>query len=212
MTFLTYVYNFLNAMQTLIGSILAVVAAIVTVWEMRRQTRGDETRHWGDLARKKMAARARMPDALSEMSAYVRGAGKSLVSEEKRPLPPVAALTTLKDVIEHIDTKQAEQTFELVSWYQVQHSRLMGSDKPKQIERDDMLYDLALLQTQINRLFDYARNEPEQKRPEKPSREEMAGSLKNALTVQVWAMKNDDFKGVLEIIARRHEPEIKTPK
>lgn len=206
------VYSFLNTWQTLIGSILAVIAAIVTIWEMRRQSRGDETRHLNELARKKMAARAQMPDALSEMSAYVRNAGKSLVVGEARPLPPIAAMATLKDVIEHIDTKQAEQTFELVSWYQVQHSRLMGSDKPKKIERDDMLYDLALLQTHINRLFDYARNEPEQKRPENPSREEMAGSLKNAVTVQIWATKHDDFKGVLEIINRRHEPEIKPPK
>ncbi|MDX0439142.1 hypothetical protein [Sinorhizobium medicae] len=204
MTFFAFVYSFLNTWQTLIGSILAVIAAIVTVWEMRRQSRGDETRHQNELARKKMSARARMPDALSEMSAYVRNAAKSLVLGENRPLPPVAAMTTLKDVIEHIDTKQAERTFELVSWYQVQHSRLIGSDKPKKIERDEMLYDLALLQTQINRLFDYARNEPEQKRPEKPSSDEMAGSLKNAVTVQVWAMENDDFKGVIEIINRRH--------
>lgn len=201
------VYDFILAWQTLIGSLLALGAALWTVWAMHDQARGDETRHKNELERRKMAARARMPDALSEMSAYVRGAGKSLVIEEKRPLPPVAALTTLKDIIEHIDTKQAEQTFELVSWYQVQHSRLMGSDKPKKIERDEMLYDLALLQTQINRLFDYARNEPEQKRPVKPSREEMVGSLKNAVTVQVWAMKNDDFKGAIEIINRRHKPE-----
>lgn len=205
MNFFTCVYNFLNTWQTLIGSILAVIAAIGTVWEMRRQSRGDERRHQNELARKKMAARARMPDALSEMSAYVRNAGKSLVMGENRPPPPVAAMTTLKEVIELIDTKQAEQTFELVSWYQVQHSRLMGSDKPKKIEREEMLYDLAFLQTQINRLFDYARNEPEQSRPEKPSSEEMVGSLKSSVTLQVWAMAHDDFNGVIEIINRRHK-------
>ncbi|WP_261318072.1 hypothetical protein [Rhizobium leguminosarum] len=125
------VYDFILAWQTLIGSLLALGAALWTVWAMHDQARSDDTRHQNDRARKKMAARARTPDALSEMSAYVRSAGKSLVIDEKRPLPPVAALTTLKDTIEHIDTKQAEQTFELVSWYQVQHSRLMGSDKPK---------------------------------------------------------------------------------
>lgn len=201
------VYDFILAWQTLIGSLLALGAALWTVWAMHYQSKSDDTRHQNDLTRKKMAARARMPDALSELSAYVRSAGKSLVAGENRPHPPVAALTTLKDVIEHIDTNQAEQTFELVSWYQVQHSRLMGSDKPKQVERDEMLYDLALLQTQINRLFDYARNEPEQKRPEKPTRQEMAGSLKSAVTLQVWAMRHDDFKGVIEIIDRRHRSE-----
>lgn len=201
------VYDFILAWQTLIGSLLALGAALWTVLAMHDQARGDETRHKNELERKRMAARARMPDALSEMSAYVRSAGRSLVIQEKKPLPPVAALTTLKDVIEHIDTKQAEQTFELVSWYQVQHSRLTGSDRPKKIERDEMLYDLALLQTQINRLFDYARNEPEQKRPEKPSRQEMAGSLKNAVTVEVWAMKHDEFQGAIETINRRHKSE-----
>ncbi len=201
------VYGFILAWQTLIGSILALGAAFWTVRAMYDQARADETRHKNELDRRKMAARARMPDALSEMSAYVRAAGKSLVIAEERPRPPVAALTALKDAIEHIDTRQAEQTFQLVSWYQVQHARLIGSKNPKKIERDELLYDLALLQTYINRLFDYARNETEQQRPDKPSTEEMIGALKNAVTVEVWAMKSDDFKGAIGIINQRHKAE-----
>ncbi|MGH0214409.1 hypothetical protein NKY66_10895 [Sinorhizobium meliloti] len=206
MTFET-AYKTLSEWQTLLGAVLALGAALWTVHEMRKQTRGDEMRHENELLRRKLAARAQMPDALSELSEYVRASGRHLVSGEEKPTAPVAATSTLKAVIEHIDTKEAEKTFDLVSWYQVQHARLMGSKKPKNIETAEMLYDAALLQTKVNRLFDYARNEPEEVRPEKPSQEEMIGSLKSAITVQVWAMKNDDFAQVVEIINRRHESE-----
>ncbi|MGO7323447.1 hypothetical protein GUK30_32820 [Rhizobium leguminosarum] len=198
------VYKTLSEWQTLIGAVLALVAALWTVREMRKQTRGDETRHENELLRKKLAARAQMPDALGELSEYVRASCRYLVSSEDKPTAPVSATSTLKAVIEHIDTKEAEKTFDLVSWYQVQHARLMGSKKPKATETADMLYDAALLHAKINRLFDYARNEPEEVRPEKPSQEEMIGSLKSAVTVQVWAMKKDDFAEVIEIIKRRH--------
>lgn len=193
--------------QTLISAVLALGAALWTVREMRKQTRGDETRHENELLRKKLAARAQMPDALSEMSRYVRESCRYLVSGEDKPTAPVSATNTLKTVIEHIDTKEAEKTFDLVSWYQVQHAPIMASEKPKGIEVADMLYDAALLQSKVNRLFDYARNEPEEVRPPEPSQEEMIGSLKNAVSVQVWAMRNGDFSEVAEIIKRRHASE-----
>jgi hypothetical protein len=194
----------LSEWQTLIGAVLALVAALWTVHEMRKQTRGDETRHKNELLRKKLAARAQMPDALSEIAGYARASCRYLIGNEEKPAAPVAGMSTLKSVIEHIDTKQAEQTFDLVSWYQVQNARLMGSKTPKAIEIAEMLYDAALLQVKINRLFDYARNEPEEALPEKPTQEEMIGSLKNAVTVQVWAVKNDQFAAVLNIIKKRH--------
>ncbi len=200
-------YKFLMDWQTLIGSIGAVIAAIWTIREMQKQSRGDETRHEDERSRKRMAARAQMPDALSEMSGYVRASCRYLILGETIPQPPVAALNTLKSVIEYIDTREATKTFELVSWYQVQHARLVGSKKPKALETAEMLYDATLLQCQVNRLFDYARNEEEKKRPEKPTRDEMTGSLKNAVTLEVWAMRNGEFKEVIEMIKRRHEPE-----
>ncbi|WP_234837407.1 hypothetical protein [Sinorhizobium meliloti] len=193
--------------QTLISAVLALGAALWTVREMRKQTRGDETRHQNELLRKRLAARAQMADALSEMSGYVRESCRYLVSGEDKPTAPVGATNTLKTVIEHIDTREAEKTFDLVSWYQVQHARLVASETPKRIETAEMLYDAALLQAKVNRLFDYARNEPEEVRPEEPSQEEMIGSLKNAVTVEVWAMKNGDFSEVVSIIKRRHVSE-----
>lgn len=206
------VYKTLYEWQTLLGAVLALGAALYTVREMRNQTRGDETRHENELLRKKLAARAQMPDALSELSEYVRASCRHLVSGEDRPIAPVAGTSTLKTVIEHIDTNEAEKTFDLVSWYQVQHARLMGSKTPQTIETAEMLYDAALLQAKIDRLFDYARNKPEEVRPEKPSQEEMIGSLKSAVTVQVWARNTDDFMQVAEIINRRHASERENRK
>ncbi|MEJ6850283.1 hypothetical protein V3589_29300 [Sinorhizobium fredii] len=201
------VSEIISEWQTLISAVLALGAALWTVREMQKQTRGDETRHQNELLRKKLAARAQMPDALSEMSRYVRESCRYLVSGEDKPTAPVGATNTLKTVIEHIDTKEAEKTFDLVSWYQVQHARLMATEKPKGIETAEMLYDAAFLQSKVNRLFDYARNEPEEVRPEKPSQEDMIGSLKNTVTVEVWAMQNDDFAEVVNIIKRRHVSE-----
>ncbi|MGO7306898.1 hypothetical protein ACCS91_23695 [Rhizobium ruizarguesonis] len=200
------VHKTLSEWQTLIGAILALGAALWTVHEMRKQTRGDETRHANDLLRKKLAARAQMPDALTELNEYVRASCRYLVSDEGKPTAPIEGTNTLKAVIEHIDTKEAEKTFDLISWYQVQRSRLMASKNPKPIETAEMLYDAALLQTKIDRLYNYARNEKEEPLPEKPSQDEMFGSLKSAVTVKVWAMKNDDFADVIEIIKRRHVP------
>lgn len=94
------VYKTLSEWQTLIGAVLALVAALWTVHEMRKQTRGDETRHRNELLRKKLAARAQMPDALSEMSEYVRKSCEYLVSGVAKPTAPVGATSTLKAVIE----------------------------------------------------------------------------------------------------------------
>lgn len=126
MTFET-AYEALSEWQTLFGAVLALVAALWTVLEMRKQTRGNDTRHLNELLRKKMAARAQMPDALSEMSEYVRKSCEYLFSGAAKPAAPLGATSTLKAVIEHVDTKEAEKTFELICWYQVQHARLMGS-------------------------------------------------------------------------------------
>ena len=203
MTFET-AYKALSEWQTLIGAVLALVAALWTVHEMRKQTRGNDTRHLNELQRKKLAARAQMPDALIEMSEYVRKSCEYLVSGAAKPAAPVGATSTLKAVIEHIDTKEAEKTFELISWYQVQHARLMGSENPKAAEKADLLYDAALLQAKVNRLFDYARNEPEEPLPDQLSQEELIGSLKNAVTVMVWATKNAELVQVIEKIKSRH--------
>ncbi|WP_245512239.1 hypothetical protein [Rhizobium leguminosarum] len=204
------IYKFFMDWQTLIGSLLALGAALLTVKEMRNQSRGDETRHRNELERKRMAARAQMPDALSEMSSYIRASTAQIVTGGEMPVAPVAALNTLKTVIEHIDTGYAEKTFQLVSWYQVQHVRMLASTNRNAHDTADQLFDAALLQAYVNRLFNYARNEKEEIGPKNLCREDLIDSLKSSLSLQVWAARHGEFPDVIEIINRRYKPRAQT--
>lgn len=118
--------DFLKEWQTLIGALIALAAALWTIRIMRNQTNAAEKRHQQQLARKAMAARAQMPDALSEICTYTGSvSGYVLVgNKQDLPVPPIAAVMTLKQVIEHIEDTAAQRTFELVSWYQIQQARV----------------------------------------------------------------------------------------
>ncbi|WP_051927605.1 hypothetical protein [Ruegeria halocynthiae] len=164
--------------QTLVAGLLALGAAFLTIRTMRKQMVNESIRHESQLRRQKKAARAKMPDALSEMSEYARQVGGYLLeTQEEPPQPPSASITTLQQVIEYIDDDAADRAFELASLFQVQHAR-MTSSGPK---RQHILhkYDIALLQAYTNSLFDYARNEVESVSNEKPSREDMRTATVN---------------------------------
>lgn len=208
------VYNFLKDWQTLLGSLIALAAAYFTIRAMRSQATGEERRHEKHLHRKEMAARARMPDALSKLSAYVRSSGEYLTGQsEELPTTPISDIATLKEVIEHIDDKAAQRTFELVSWYQVQRVRMIAEPPPPtEPNRGDRFYDAVLLQAYVNSLFEYARNEEPSARneepsapTEKPSLEEMDNARKNTFGLQFTAQNEEKFEGLKQIIVRRHE-------
>jgi len=201
---LSLFYEFLKEWQTLIGSILALIAAFVTIRVMGRQIRIDENRHKDLLARRKMAARAQMPDALSGIVVYVRECCKYLLEGGDIPSPPIASLNSLKEVIEFIDDKESEKTFTLVSWYQVQNARLISIDKYKKTHLDDLLYDVVLLLAYANYLFEYARNEDENTASEKPSKIEMHTAIKSAISTEIWASDDDRLSGLRAHIDRRH--------
>lgn len=69
--FLSAAYEWVYRWQTLVGAILALIVAVVTIFVMHGQRRDETDRHREAQRRKKLAARAQMPDALSELSAYV---------------------------------------------------------------------------------------------------------------------------------------------
>ena len=201
------IYGFLKDWQTLIGALIALIAAILTIRVMRRQASDENTRHENQLKRKEMAARAQMPDALSEMIAYIRASGEYLTGQSAEPPEqPLSAITTLKQVIEHIDDKAAQRTFELVSWYQVQRVRMMAEAPPQaEPERGERLYDAVLLQAYANSLFDYARNEATTAPTEKPSFEDMITAYKNTFTLIYTVQNEQQFEGMLAAIERRHK-------
>lgn len=198
------ILSFISEWQTLISALIALIAALWTIKLMSKQSRGEEIRHVAGLERKKLAARAQMPDALSGMAKYVQSCCLSLLEGAEKPEPPLLEMSTLKSVIEHIDDAEAAKTFTLVSWYQVQHARIQADRKLKEIERNDMLYDAVLLLAHVNALFDYARNEGRSPESAEPSREEMMTAFKNALSLNATIAKRDQLHGVIELINRRH--------
>lgn len=201
------VYGFLKDWQTLLGALIALAAAILTIRVMHRQATGEERRHKKQLRRKEMAARAQMPDALSELSAYVLATGECLTGQSQEvPTAPTLGITTLKEVIEHIDDKAAQRTFELVSWYQVQRVRMIAEPPPQnEPNRGDRFYDAVLLQAYVNSLFEYARNEEPSAPTANPSWEEMDTARKNTFTLRYTVQNEQMFEGLQQIIARRHE-------
>ena len=133
-----------------------------------------------------MASRAKMPDALSGISDYAREVGKFLTNQiDGRPDNPITSVNTLQQVIEHVDDDAASMLFELVSWYQVQRSRLSGYNGSH--ESVDRMYEVVLLQAHANRLFDYARNEKDSVSTEWPSADEMVASRNNVFGI--WPPK-----------------------
>lgn len=209
------VWDFVNAVcgwlyhwQTLVGAILALAAALWTIRVMRKQMQAEEERHLYALRRKKMAARAQMPDALSELSAYMRRCADRIKgATDALPDEPVAAVSALKQVIEFIDDDAAARTFQLVSWYQVFRARNAHDvHNPAHPNFPEQLYDAALLQAYINSLYEYARNEADEVDNAEPSREAVIDGLKNAFDLVYMAGHRQLFAGVYPIIERRHKP------
>ncbi|OEO32902.1 hypothetical protein VW23_008785 [Devosia insulae DS-56] len=192
--------------QTMVAAIIALIAALWTIGVMRRQMKDESDRHNDAMRRKRLAARAQMPDALSELGAYVRGSASRLTGRtETLPPEPTSSIAALKEVIEFIDDKAAERTFELVSWYQVLRARTNhGIPTPGTAAFPDRMYDTALLQTYINSLFDYARNEADDVDTAKPSREDMIEGLKNAFTLVHMVQHEGLYEGVKATIVHRH--------
>lgn len=198
------ILSLLSEWQTLLGALIALCAALWTIRVMSKQSRGEEMRHAASLERKKLAARAQMPDALSGMAQYVRSCCLSLLEGGEKPDPPLPEISTLKGVIEHIDDPEAARTFTLLSWYQVQKARIQADRELTEVERDDRIYDAVLLLARVNALFDYARNEGRSAGSDKPSRVEMMTAFNDALSLEATLGKRDQLQGVIKRINRRH--------
>lgn len=205
------IHDWVFAWQTLVGAVIALIAALWTIGVMRKQMKDETTRHNDAQRRKRLAARALMPDALSELGAYVRGCAARLMgSAEALPEEPTHAISSLKGVIEFIDDDAAQRTFDLVSWYQVFRARMSHEiPTPGNAAFPDRQWDAALLQAYINSLFEYARNEDDEVDTSKPSREEMVEALKNAFTLVHMVQHEDHYVEVKKIIERRHEAKPK---
>lgn len=126
----------LNTWQTLIGGVLALAGAVITVWVLNRQSR-EATQ------RKARALRAMLPNQLSSIHSYsiesirwlksVREKstllesgqyGNQSVSVPTCPRPDTAAVAFLQDCVEHFDREPSRFVAILLSKIQVHHSRV----------------------------------------------------------------------------------------
>src|SRR5690606_3535546 len=107
----------LQEWQTLAAGLMALGAAWWTVTTMQKQIDAEKERHEDTLRRKKFAACAKMPDALSEICHYAGNCIKFRIHGGTKPEPPLSALSILEEVIEYIDTNEAEKTYKILTLY-----------------------------------------------------------------------------------------------
>lgn len=136
----------LKEWQTLVGAVLALAAAWWTVKAVERQIRQEKEHYKDALKRKEFAARAQLPDALSELCRFTEGCMKFHDGRETvQPIRPTDAIAVIKAGLEFIGTQPSEKAFELVSFYQVHNSRFFSRRRRRGLVGADRVYDTALL-------------------------------------------------------------------
>lgn len=194
-------FGWVHDWQTLIGALLATAAAIATVVVMHGQTQEARKRDAAAMQRKALAARARMPNALRDLTDFCEaGAGKIIKGERKLPEEPSRALEDLKLAIEFIDTEQAEQLFELLSHYQVYTSRFPDY---KNFVPAQGIYDSAKLHYYTARLYGYARNR-EDEGDGRSENELMISSMNTMVSLEERVNNADLFDAARKMIKTRH--------
>lgn len=168
---------------------------------MNRQTQHQRAQYTEVMERKRLAARARMPDALKEVSDYAKRCAAFLSGEGSRlPEEPRQAIEDLKVAIEHIDTPQAMMVYDLIAHYQVHNSRLPNTRLPK---FKDFYYDTALLHCLADRLYGYAR--PDDMRLNRDiSSEQVVSSFKLTFRDYYRKLSEDGFNDLKADFSRRH--------
>ncbi len=216
------IYEFLCQWQTLLAGIGALVAAVFTIRKMQAQINQAAEFQKDQLRRESRAARIVLPLALSEITEYsikcikllepyapAKGDGPTLSSDTK-PLPlPNSIFDTMKEVARTEDAAIADSVGEIISWLQIQHSRLenlirlVSERSTKRISRheaQDAILDAAELYALSARLFPYARSlQPEHN-------EDFRTKLKNALIIA--GIVDVDRSEFPELIDRRQNPSL----
>lgn len=191
--------------QTLVSAGIALVAAFFTIKTMKTQMSQESVRHSKAVERKKLAVRAQLPNALSDLASHIRDrVARTLDGDSSTAEPPVGALSTLQTAIEFVDDSAANRLFELVSWYQVWAARLQSFNPNSDSDFDTAMYDSALLMFYATDLFEYGRNEEDEVSGDPPCADEMNRALRNSVGLRRFMQLEARFVNVLETIDRRH--------
>jgi hypothetical protein len=164
--------------QTLIAGLLAVLAAAVSVWFLRKQISQTEALHQAALRRRFNAARATLPLTLSGLCAYAtalvgelsarrRARSPSNVNGSREPLltpaPPTELVVSLQQMIEATEQKNVVALLsEIIGEIQVLTARVSGLTHYQTIRSvDTYIIQGAGIHALASSLFDFARREVE---------------------------------------------------
>ena len=176
-----WIYDF----QTLLTGVAAVLAALWTIWQVRKQINQTNENRQDTIRRQNVSARAGMPKALSEICAYAREsvdhvyevfrlwsqnhAGRPFQPTHACPEYPQDAFDKIQRVIESADAKDAKILCEFISLAQVQNIRmskildnLNGTQNGPRFNMRELnfyghLYDALGIYKFAERMFEYAR-------------------------------------------------------
>ncbi len=171
----------------LLAAFLALVGAIFTVLMISNQISQSE-RHFRHMRnRRLLAARAVLPHTLTMLNDYAEGAVKYSIDLYRHhfsieeltkgeafkgmvPAIPTGSIEALKDCIEYADEKTAENLSLLLSWLQIQNSRLIDAPLDSGLEGNHIrvvseyglsmyIHDALKLQLMLSPFYEYARKE-----------------------------------------------------
>lgn len=193
----------LKEWQTLIASIIAIGVAY---WTIKTQITQSNKERNETAARKRFAARAGMPDALSDLCTFTSEVMKRLDGRSNTvPEKPKDSIDYLKAVIEFIDTSASERVFELTSFYQVHNARFYEHiQHPKTHHLDERKYDVVRLRCMVHSLFGYARNEEDESPTPDIGRDDIISALRQTVGLEYYVTHEEIYAGVVDIINRRH--------
>lgn len=173
--------------QGLGGSLIGAFVTCVTIIVMIHQIRTDNSRHEESRKRRALALRARMPEALNDISRYNNDCFDLLHTNQTNLLPrPISALEVFRSCIEYIETIDAQRIFEAISFFQVHEARLenylqqTSNRTPSSTNGNfsDRIRDLVELNLLFSNMYPYARGEAETISAQQPTRQDRINSLR----------------------------------
>ncbi|MHA1564340.1 MAG: hypothetical protein ACTSX7_03400 [Alphaproteobacteria bacterium] len=218
----------LKDFQPIIGSILALFAAVLTIFFINRQITQTDRHAKEQRRRRNASARAVMPLELSTLCTYAEQCAMFLAELYPAPnedgnirapegwsttVPVVApeAVSVLRECIEFADEAIAHVIEDLLVKLQVQGSRLQGvradllgtsatssAARISRMDLDTYIVDAIEVYACAALLFEYARRETDEA-PRAPNLKDMATAAK------LSGIRNHRFPRIHEILERRYQ-------
>lgn len=211
--------DWLYRWQTLVAGVIALAAAVPTVYFLYRQIAQQQELAAETRRRELLAARAMLPASLAKLATYAQdccdqlraysasaGAASPIISMTI-PAVPVEELPVLRDCVKYGDENLRDAVETLLSRLQIQSSRFVGvasmnvAPEWRQFSAGvaaEFLMDALELHARTSGLFDYARGRTD-RLGEHPSAVQMHNSAR------VMGLGDGDFSEVYQTIERRYK-------